>query len=771
MLLDQDAVAAPRVGDLRKALDAQSTLLRRAVGTRADALIEERLKPIAELNSELFKRTAALFASHGAAPFLRHGFDLWARAVLTLDTMVDRGDAYFAQRQAGSPPALAYDYEIVVDGRDLARPCCYMLLAIKPPAGVETHVWKRPYVIIDPRAGHGAGIGGSKSDSQVGVALADGHPVYFIAFRPEPSPSQTLADVARAEALFIETVRERHPHAAEPILVGNCQGGWASLLVAATHPGLTGPVVVNGAPVATWSGTPGRGASMRYGGGAPGGAALAMALSDFGGGYFDGAHLVQNFEGLNPGRTFFRKHYDLFADPLAERARFLEFERWWSSFYFMTEAEIRWIVEQLFIGNRLARNEAQLERGRHVDLKNITAPVIVFASWGDVITPPEQALRWIVDTYADEHEIKIRGQRLVYMIHEKVGHLGIFVSSSVAKKEHTQLASTLKTIEALAPGLYEMRIENWEGEGDSARFTVSLSERRLTDLAELCNGGLSAEETRAEEEAFAAVARSSELAADLYDIAARPVVRPMISPVAAHAAREAHPLRTQRALLSRRNPVLAASLAPWTTPAAALAAEFAANPVRDLERIWADATHQVWDLARDVGAAWREAAFLWVYASPAMRAFGKSHAFTRTKKDPAELGRLPTVRAALRNIARGGHAEGVVRMLILLADARGSVRRDRLERAAHLLAHEAPFADLTAQARADLIHEQNIIAEYAREAAIETLPLLLRDAALQDAALAQVLAVAGPENEMEPSTAAMMERFRAALTGDAVAAQ
>ena len=55
-------------------------------------------------------------------------------------------------------------------------------------------------MIVDPRAGHGAGIGGSKPDSQVGVALADGHPVYFVVFRPHPEPGQTLADVMRAEA-------------------------------------------------------------------------------------------------------------------------------------------------------------------------------------------------------------------------------------------------------------------------------------------------------------------------------------------------------------------------------------------------------------------------------------------------------------------------------------------------------------------------------------------------------------------------------------------
>jgi len=58
---------------------------------------------------------------------------------------------------------------------------------------------KRPIVVIDPRAGNGPGIGGSKQDSEIGDALAQGHPVYFIIFHPEPVPGQTLEDVEKAE--------------------------------------------------------------------------------------------------------------------------------------------------------------------------------------------------------------------------------------------------------------------------------------------------------------------------------------------------------------------------------------------------------------------------------------------------------------------------------------------------------------------------------------------------------------------------------------------
>ncbi|MGE0195548.1 MAG: DUF3141 domain-containing protein, partial [Methylocystis sp.] len=429
--------------------------------------------------------SAALAAANGANQLqddaTSYANDVIRRGLLTLDILRERADNDAKHEAAGSPPVLSYESEVVLDGRDLPRPVNYILLRITPPQGVQTFDWKRPYLIIDPRAGHGAGIGGFKSDSQVGVALHDGHPVYFLVFRPHPEPGQTLADVMRAEAAFVKTIAHRHPKSPKPIIVGNCQGGWAAMVLASANPDITGPLVINGSPLAYWSGRIGEN-PMRYNGGLLGGLASVLFLADLGHGEFDGAHLVSNFELLNPGRNFFAKYYDLFADVENGRDKFLEFERWWGGFHYMTEAEIRWIVEQLFVGNKLSRGEARIERGRRLDFKAIRSPIIVFASWGDNITPPQQALNWIVDTYADEHEIRICGQRIVYMIHEKVGHLGIFVSSSVAKKEHAEVTSTMKTIEALAPALYEMKIEEETGEGVHKRFRVSFAERRVSDI-------------------------------------------------------------------------------------------------------------------------------------------------------------------------------------------------------------------------------------------------------------------------------------------------
>ena len=684
--------------------------------------------------------------------------DAGRRAILTLDVLRERAENDAAHERAGSPPVLSYESEVVVDGRSLLHPVNYQLVRIIPPVGVETFEWKRPYLIIDPRAGHGAGIGGFKSDSQVGVALHDGHPVYFLVFRPHPEPTQTLADVMRAEAAFVREIGQRHPKSPKPIIVGNCQGGWATMVLAAANPDITGPLVINGSPLAYWSGRLGEN-PMRYNGGLLGGLASVLLLADLGHGEFDGAHLVSNFELLNPSRNFFGKYYDLFADVEAGRERFLEFERWWGGFHYMTEAEIRWIVEQLFVGNKLSRGEARIERGRRLDFKAIQSPIIVFASWGDNITPPQQALNWIVDTYADEHEIKICGQRIVYMVHEKVGHLGIFVSSSVAKKEHAEVTSTMKTIEALAPGLYEMKIEEECGEGVHKRFSVSFAERSMSDILAID------EDDRSEEPAFAAVARVSQLNADAYDLFLRPFIQSMVTPQSAALFRELHPARVQRRMFSaQQNPMMA-----WLPAAAASASEQGAGPVDATnpfvlgERLWAATVEQTIDFWRDVRDASYEAAFFGLYGGPFMRWAGRFNNYIRTHKDAAELRLMPQAQAALMNVNRGGFAEAVIRMLLLLSEARGSVRRDRLERSAHMLSCDEPFASLGAQRRSQLIHEQSIIVELARDEAIETLALLLTTADDRAKAVGAVEFVAGSIEEMEPRTLHMLQSIRKAL--------
>jgi hypothetical protein len=240
-----------------------------------------------------------------AAPVLAGPMDYFVdsaqRAALFLDTLLDRGNNYVEHLENGTPPLLKFEFETVLDGRDLPNTCNYALLRFLAPTDLPVKSHARPVVVVDPRAGHGPGIGGFKFDSEVGVAMRAGHAVYFITFRPQPEETQTLGSVMNAQARFIEEVIARHPQCpAKPVVIGNCQAGWAMAALNATRPELFGPLMAVGAPLSYWAGSA-KLNPMRYSGATMGGSWLASLTADLGAGRFDGAHLVKNFERLNPG--------------------------------------------------------------------------------------------------------------------------------------------------------------------------------------------------------------------------------------------------------------------------------------------------------------------------------------------------------------------------------------------------------------------------------------------------------------------------------------
>jgi poly(3-hydroxyalkanoate) synthetase len=325
--------------------------------------------------------------------------DCGQRWILFLDTLCQRGDACIVRETEGSSRfSLSTTTWSSTAANSIARSTTRSCGFTRRKGQCRRAKTAAPGSSSIRAPGTVAASAASKSESEVGVALRDGHPVYFVIFFLEPKPKQTLADVCEAEAVFMREAHARHPRSPKPLVTGNCQGGWATMILAATHPGLTGPIVIAGAPLSYWSGENGRN-PLRYFGGVAGGAVPALLTADLNGGKFDGANLVLNFERLNPGKTRFRKNFDLFAHVDSAATRFLEFERWWSGFYFMNDNEIRWIVENLFIGNKLTRGQAFLSDGTLVDLTRIEAPIVVFASYGDNITPPQQALNWIPDLY------------------------------------------------------------------------------------------------------------------------------------------------------------------------------------------------------------------------------------------------------------------------------------------------------------------------------------------------------------------------------------
>ncbi|MFL5162407.1 MAG: DUF3141 domain-containing protein [Microvirga sp.] len=683
----------------------------------------------------------------------QYSSDFVQRSLLFWDTLRQRGNNWVEHEKAGKPPLLAFDWEMVADGRLFQRPVNYALVRIQPPSGIAIDPDKRPFVIIDPRAGHGPGIGGFKEDSQVGVALKAGHPVYFVIFFPEPMEGQTLADVARAETEFLRIVRERHPTRGKPVVNGNCQGGWAAMLIGALDPECVGPLVVNGAPMSYWAGNDAEN-PMRYAGGMLGGIWPALLASDLGGGQFDGAYLVENFESLNPANTLFEKYYNLFAKIDTEPERFLEFERWWGGFFLMNREEIKWIVDNLFVGNKLAAGGAEWSKGNAFDLRAIRSPIILFASLGDNITPPQQAFNWVADLYPTTEDLKASGQVIVGLMHKSVGHLGIFVSGSVAKREHAQIVDLLEYIEHLPPGLYGMQVEEEHSDGVT-RYDVMLTERRIEELQSL------QKYARRDEVPFGAAAAVSDLNASIYEALIHPVIGAVIPSELAKLTRSFHPLRVQRWAISDLN--------PWLAPLKGLAELVTVNrtprdeagPSAAAERWFATTLTASWDLYRQVRDAAVENMFFNTYGGLSLIVPAKAEG--TAPADPVDR-HTPVISRALARIEEGGFTEAAVRIGLLVARRGNRQRRlSAMKTIRELVGPDVGLLDLPVDDARGLIQEQSYIVDYEPERALQTLPMLVRSAEERQRLL-DLLDQLARNVELNPEQRAFLPEFRRVLS-------
>jgi hypothetical protein len=684
-------------------------------------------------------------------PAMEYMVDAAQRSLLFWDIMRQRGNQYREHLAETAPHVLDYQVELLIDGRTLDRPVNYALVRVVPPPGVELDATRRPFVIVDPRAGHGPGIGGFKADSEIGVAFKAGHPCYFVGFLPDPMPGQTIGDIARAEAVFLEKVAALHPEAdGKPCVIGNCQAGWAVMMLAAVRPELFGPIIIAGSPLSYWAGVRGK-YPMRYSGGLLGGSWLTALASDLGHGKFDGAWLVQNFENQNPANTLWSKQYNLYSKIDTEGPRYLGFERWWGGHVNLNAEEIQFIVDELFIGNKLAAGRIQTSDGVTVDLRNIRSPIVVFCSKGDNVTPPQQALGWILDLYENVDDIRSYGQTIVYTVHESVGHLGIFVSGGVAKKEHGEFSSNIDLIDTLPPGLYEAvfesKTEDMAGHDLASGNWVMRCEARTLDDIRAFGGNDAADERR-----FATAARISETNLALYRTFAQPMVRALVSSPLAEWMQQLHPLRLQYELFSNANPMMA--------PVAALAEQVrshrrpvaADNPFVAMQENISRQIVAGLDAWRGVSEALAERTFLAVYGSPTLQAAaGIDAAATRplqkAAKTPLHDELLRKRIAELKSrIPAGGLREASIRALLYAGMTRAAVDERGFEAVRRIReAHDGlPLADFKA-----LVREQFNMLLLDQEAALAAIPSMLPpDAETRREAFDLIRRVLGARGEM-----------------------
>jgi hypothetical protein len=358
-----------------------------------------------------------------------------------------------------------------------------------------------------------------------------------------------------------------------------------------------------------------------------------------------------------------------------------------------------------------------------LDLRKVRAPIVMFASLGDNITPPQQAFNWVADVYASTEELKARGQVIIGLLHRSAGHLALFVSGKVAKREHTQIVSVLKSVEALPPGLYGMKIDEIRGPDGKTQYSVEFEEHRVEDIAARLNRF-----ERLDEKPFEAVAAVSELNQRAYELLARPFVKAMANEASARAARNLHPLRVERWAYSEVNPALF-----WVEPAAdavrrerrAIDAE---HPLRKVEKALSDVVSASLDYYRDWRDAAVELAFFSIYGN-LYHLYFSSRQDARAPDAAADPRSLPVIQAALGAIDAGGYAAALARVAELLAPRGAPVPLARVERKAELLREHADLLpDLPVDDWKLMRGQQAVIVRYEPERALKTLGCLLADA-------------------------------------------
>src|SRR6185436_1688254 len=398
---------------------------------------------------------------------------------------------------------------------------------------------------------------------------------------------------------------------------------------------------------------------------------------DLGNGKFDGAWLVQNFENQNPANTLWTKQYNLFSKIDTEAPRYLGFEKWWGGHVNLNAEEIQFIVDELFVGNNLAAGRIKTSDGTAIDLRNIRSPIVVFCSKGDNVTPPQQALDWILDLYESVNDIRSYGQTIVYTIHETVGHLGIFVSGGVAKKEHGEFSSNIDLIDTLPPGLYEAVFElkaqdTTNPDLASGNWIMRCEARTLDDIRAM--GGNTAEDERR----FATAARVSEINLSNYRKFVQPWVRAAVTPQMAELMRQWHPLRVSYEAFGGDTAAMkgVARAADKIREQRKPAAED--NPFVKFQETVSKNIVDALDKWRDTQEAFSEALFLGIYGSPVVQAAvgvtPDAEVSPKPQMSSEHRKRLETRIAELKSqIGSGGLRECVIRGLLYVGSSRGMV--------------------------------------------------------------------------------------------------
>jgi hypothetical protein len=355
----------------------------------------------------------------------------------------------------------------------------------------------------------------------------------------------------------------------------------------------------------------------------------------------------------------------------------------------------------------------------------------VCCSHGDNITPPGQALGWITDLYRSDEDIAAHDQTIVFATHDSIGHLGIFVSGAVGRKEHREFAAHIDIIDLLPAGIYRAEIADRPAGVPPQELTDAayLMKIRRSDLAEV--RGIVKPDPESERH-FAAAARVSEINLALYRNTLQPWVQALSTPLSARWLQAMHPLRVGYECWSDSHPL---------APAVAQAAEHARedrhpvepdNPFLQAQQALSQAMVQLLDSYRDQRDAMQARMFHAIYGSPLVQALAGQ---SRQDNGPPRPhpGESPEHCQYMREellrlhegVAQGGLYEAVIRALFHVLRARGEADERHFRHAWRLLQdHLGGVPPDMAQFRR-IVRRQALLMQREPEAAMAAIARLL----------------------------------------------
>ncbi len=283
-----------------------------------------------------------------------------------------------------------------------------------------------PTLVNAPFAGHRAEIADyHKGQSLVETLLANG--VGHVALTDWKSATDDMKD------FDIDNYLEELIVAVDDLggrvnLVGLCQGGWSSAMVAARFPDKVNALVLAGSPIDTNAGD---GPIKRMAHETP--MSAYEDLVKLGDGLMRGQLMLLGWKNMHPEKHYVAEQFDLYEhmDDPAYKERVEVFDAWYED---PLDLPGRWYLQAiraLFKENRLAKGEF-VALGRRLNLKSIACPLYLLAGESDDITTKEQVFEAenLVGTSKDRIEKKL----------VPGGHIGLFMGSRTLKETWPTIA-------------------------------------------------------------------------------------------------------------------------------------------------------------------------------------------------------------------------------------------------------------------------------------------------------------------------------------------